>query len=65
MYDFLNDEKHAEADIYAVYKRIMELNQKEMYRYSTAPNDPKKKGAAKPAANDVKIWFIREQNNMI
>ena len=43
----------------------MELNQKEMYRYSTAPNDPKKKGAAKPAANDVKIGFIREQNNMI
>ena len=39
LYDFLNDEKHAEADIYTVYKKIMELNQKEMFRYAVNPND--------------------------
>ena len=31
LYDFLNDEKYAEADVYIAFKRMMDLNQKEMF----------------------------------
>ena len=34
LYDFLNDEKYSEADIYTVFKRIMELDQKQMFAVS-------------------------------
>jgi len=46
LYDFLNDDQYAEADIYTVFKRLLELDQKNMFEVNqpTAKNGkPKKK----------------------
>jgi len=45
IYDYLNDEKFAEADIYTAYKRLMELDQKQMFVVTPPPTKgkPKKK----------------------
>ena len=34
LYEFLNDDAHAEADIFTVFKKIMELGQKDMFNPS-------------------------------
>lgn len=33
LYDFLNDEQYAEADIYTAFRKLMELDQKSMFVY--------------------------------
>lgn len=39
IYDFINDENYAEADIYTVFKRIMECEQKSMFIYQPPQSD--------------------------
>lgn len=39
LYDFLNDETQTEADIYIAFRKIMSLNQKDMFRSSVPEND--------------------------
>lgn len=38
LYDYINDEKYAEHDIYTVFNKILSLNIKDMYSKNPIPN---------------------------
>jgi hypothetical protein len=52
----LNDEKFAEADIYTAYKRLMELDQKQMF--VVTPPATKGKPKKKTDSDVILIWDL-------
>ncbi len=56
----MNDEKFAEADIYTAYKRLMELDQKQMFVVTPPPikGKPKKK-----TDSDVCLFLMNFYSN--
>lgn len=64
LFQFLNDEKYARADIYSVFNKIMQLNHKEMFIFGQNEKNNKKARKPNPTINRPNLPIVRRATDI-